>query len=87
MGSSTTPLPMTLRQSWRSTPQGTSCKHEPLSINDDGVPGVVSAGVARHNGESFREHVDDLALAFVSPLGADYDGSLAFLQMPLLTFT
>jgi hypothetical protein len=46
----------------------------------------MSASVARYNGESFREHVDDFAFAFVSPLSADYDGGLACLQMPLLIF-
>jgi hypothetical protein len=61
-------------------------QHEALAINDDGVSGIMPAGVSGHDGESFREHVDNLALALVSPLGADYDRSLAFLQMPLLNF-
>ena len=59
---------------------------ETLSVNDDGMTGVVAAGVTCHDGKSFREHVDDLALAFISPLGADYDRSLACLQISLLIF-
>src|SRR4051794_28520560 len=62
-------------------------EYEPLAINDDGMPGVVSAGVTRDHGKSFREYIDDLALAFVSPLRADYDRSLACLQMLLLILT
>src|SRR5437763_15096331 len=62
-------------------------QYEALPVNDDGMTGVMSAGVACYDGKSFREHVDDLALALVSTLGADYDRSLACLQMPLLVLT
>ena len=37
----------------------------------DGVAGVVAAVVAGHDLDLLREQVDDLALAFVAPLGAD----------------
>jgi len=56
-------------------------QYETLPINDYSVPGVVPPGITCHDGKSFRKHVDDLALAFVSPLRADYDRSLACLQM------
>jgi histidinol dehydrogenase len=46
----------------------------PLVVDDDGVPGVVSALVAHDVRVLLREQVDDLGLAFVTPLGADDDG-------------
>jgi hypothetical protein len=42
----------------------------------------VPARIARHDGEVFREDVDDLALALVTPLRADDDRSLALVQVP-----
>src|SRR5271170_469982 len=51
-----------------------------LSVDDDGVAGVVSASIAGDNREVLREHVDDLALTFVAPLGADDDRSLPLLH-------
>ena len=44
-----------------------------LPADDDGVPGIVPAGVARDHIERAREHIDNLALAFIAPLGAKYD--------------
>src|SRR5204862_7277925 len=40
--------------------------------NDDGVPGVVSAGHARNVIDRTGEIVDDFALSFISPLCADH---------------
>jgi len=54
-----------------------------LSLDDDRVAGVVSAGVARHHGERLGEYVDDLALALVAPLGSDNDRSFASIQFLL----
>jgi hypothetical protein len=45
-----------------------------LAVNDDGVAGVVSAGVTGYNRKVFRENVDDLAFAFIAPLGANESG-------------
>ena len=42
-----------------------------LSADENGVPGVVAAGVADDDVRIFGEHVNDFALAFVAPLGAD----------------
>jgi hypothetical protein len=42
----------------------------PFHIN--GVSGVVPALVARDRREMRRQHVDDLSLAFVAPLGAQH---------------
>ena len=42
-----------------------------LPTEDDGVARVRSALVAHDDAESRREQVDDLALAFVTPLGPD----------------
>jgi hypothetical protein len=52
-----------------------------LALDDDGMAGVMAAGIARHDGEVFREHVDNLAFALVAPLGADDDRSFSLLQM------
>ncbi len=46
---------------------------ELLARDGDRVPGVVAARIARHHREAVRQNVDDLALAFVAPLGADHD--------------
>ena len=42
------------------------------------MAGIVSPGIARDHAEIFRENVDNLAFALVTPLGADYDRGLAF---------
>jgi hypothetical protein len=44
------------------------------------VAGVVTAGVAGDDVELFAEDVDDLAFAFVAPLGAENDGRLLFIH-------
>jgi len=49
-------------------------------MDDDSVAGVVAAGVAGDDVELFREDVDDLAFAFVAPLGSKDDGGLAALR-------
>ena len=51
---------------------GDELQDELVLANDDGVPGVVTAGVARHGGKPLAEHVYDLSLALVAPLGAQY---------------
>ena len=53
-----------------------------LAVDDDCVPGIVASRVARHNGKILRQDIDDLAFAFVTPLGADDDRSSSFSQMP-----
>ena len=40
--------------------------------DNQGMPGVVSALKAHHATRVLGQPVDDLALAFVTPLGADY---------------
>ena len=62
---------------------GDQLQHELFAVDDDGVPGVVAAGVARDHVELLREDVDDLALALIAPLGTKNDGGLA-LQRALL---
>src|SRR5205823_14483411 len=44
-----------------------------FAVDDDCVPGIVASGVASHDGKIFGEDIDDLALAFVTPLGAADD--------------
>src|SRR5258708_10236671 len=54
-------------------------QYEFFAVDDDGVAGVMSASIARHDGEVFRQHVDDLSFALVAPLGADnYRGLASF---------
>ena len=53
---------------------GHEVQDELLAADEDGVAGVVAAGGADHEVGALRQHVDDLALAFVAPLGADEDG-------------
>ena len=45
-----------------------------MIIEDDGVPGVVTARVARSEIEGRGQVIDDFALSFVAPLGAN-DGN------------
>src|SRR6185312_6061267 len=51
-----------------------------LAGNDDGVSGIMSAGIARDHIKIFREHIHDLAFTLVAPLGAYYDCCVAFFQ-------
>ena len=48
---------------------------EGLAVADDRVAGVVAALEADHGVGLLGEEVDDLALALVAPLGADYHQS------------
>src|SRR5579863_633278 len=61
---------------------GHQLQNELLAIDDDSVSGIVAAGIAGHDGEVLREHVDDFAFALVAPLGANDDHSFPFFQMP-----
>ena len=47
---------------------------EALAVDHDGVPGVVAALVADDHRHLLGQEVGELALALVSPLGADDDG-------------
>jgi hypothetical protein len=52
---------------------------ELFSVDDDGVAGVMPAGVAGDYGKALREDVDNFSFAFVAPLRADDDcGSASF---------
>ena len=42
-------------------------------VVNDRVPGVVAALGTHHHVHFLREIIDDLAFAFIAPLGADYD--------------
>ena len=72
MGSSTTPLPMTPLQPRPQHAAGNELEHKLLAADDDRMAGVVPAGVARHGREPLAEHVHNLALALVAPLGAQH---------------
>ena len=47
-------------------------QHELAPVGVDGVPGIVTALVAGDDGKIGREQVDDFALAFITPLGAEH---------------
>ena len=55
---------------------GNELQHELVFADDDRVPGVMSAGVARHSGKPLAEHVYDFSLALVAPLGAQHHSRL-----------
>ena len=63
---------------------GNELQHVAMAIEDDGVAGVVSAGVARGVVERRSEVVDHLPFSFVAPLRADYRDcfGLSFLRHP-----
>ena len=61
---------------------GNELQDELVLANDDGVPGIVPAGVARHGGEPLAEHVYDLSLALVAPLGAQHYSRLRSHRRP-----
>ena len=66
----TTPLPMMQVTPGCRMPDGIRWRTNFLPLHVHGVPGVVAALIARDGRELRREHVDDLALAFVAPLRA-----------------
>ena len=55
-------------------PLGTSWRAKRLTVDDDGVTGVVAALVADDQVHLLGDEVGELALALVAPLGADDDG-------------
>ena len=74
-GSSTTPLPMTDGVP-RTMPARKQRELVGLVADDERVAGVVAALEAHDHVGAARQPVDDLALAFVAPLGAD-DGDVS----------
>ena len=50
---------------------GQQVQHKGLVADLDGVTGVVTALVAGNDIEPLPEQIDDLALTFIAPLGAD----------------
>ena len=56
--------------------RGNQRQHRLLAADDQRVPGVVPALEARHGARALGQQVDDLALAFIAPLGADDDDEL-----------
>ena len=53
-----------------------------LAVDDDGVAGIVSAGIAGDHRKVLRQNVDDLPFALVAPLGANDHRGPAFFQLP-----
>src|ERR1700675_2720533 len=56
---------------------GYELQDELFPVDDDGVSGIVAPGVPGHDRKRLSEHVDNLALALVAPLGSDDDRSSA----------
>jgi hypothetical protein len=51
---------------------GDKLQHEFLALDDDGVSGIMTAGVTGDGGKLPAEHIHNLAFAFVAPLGAEH---------------
>ena len=83
IGSSTTPLPMTLVHSGRRIPPGTSWRINFFALDNDRVSGIMAAGIARHYLKTPCKYVDNFAFAFVAPLGAHNNRGSASLQFSL----
>src|SRR6266498_5586970 len=45
---------------------------EGAALIDDGMAGVVAATITDHQARALSQQIDDMALAFVAPLGANY---------------
>ena len=54
-------------------PEGISRRTVLRAVDDERVAGVVAALEAHDAGDAVGQQIDDLALAFVAPLGADDD--------------
>ncbi len=52
-------------------------QHGFLVADDQGMAGIVAALETHHRAGTVGQQVDDLALAFIPPLGPDYDDALA----------
>ncbi|MNN72476.1 hypothetical protein D3C81_1885150 [compost metagenome] len=52
-------------------------KNRLLAVDPQRMAGIVTALEADHALDGFRQPIDDLAFALVTPLGADYDYVLA----------
>src|SRR5438270_4887491 len=46
--------------------RGHKLQDELLAINDDGVTGIMTPGVTGYDGETLREHINNLAFALVA---------------------
>ena len=55
-------------------------EHEFLTADNDGVTRIVSASIPGDDIKVLREHVDDLALALIAPLGAHNNRCIASFQ-------
>ena len=56
----------------RTTPDGSRRQLVGLAVDHQGMAGIVAALEAHHDLGPLGQPVDDLALAFVAPLGADH---------------
>jgi hypothetical protein len=74
LGSSTTPLPMTLSTPGPEDPDRQKMRGVFFAANTDGVPGVGAAAVADDDVGMLGEKIDDLPLALIPPLESDDNG-------------
>ena len=54
-------------------PEGNRSQDERTVADIDGMPGIVPALITRHDIETLGQKINDLALAFITPLRADDD--------------
>ena len=59
---------------------GHELQYKFLTVDDDGMASIVAAGIARHDREILREHVNNFALALIAPLRSDDDRGFPLLQ-------
>jgi hypothetical protein len=59
---------------------GNKLQNEFFAVDNDGVSGVMAAGIAGYDGEVFRKNIDNFAFALVAPLRTYDDRGLTLLQ-------
>ena len=55
-----------------------------ITVRNADVPGIMASGITRHRAETLAEHVYDLSLALVAPLGAQHYRRLRSHRFPFL---
>src|SRR5437764_15397820 len=70
--------------SWPQNTAGNQLQHKLLSADDYSVPGIMPSRITGHCGKPLAEHVNDLSLAFIAPLGTQHYSSLCSHSLPIL---
>ena len=62
--------------------RGNQVQYRGLAVDDQGMAGIVATLKAHHGLGAVGQQIDDLALAFITPLGTDYDYILCHFLIP-----